>query len=78
MRTDEDWPEQSKMRRRSHAIVRGTLILVCLLVAEETLPGRAGWPPWLRYGAYAVVVLLVLLLFPRPDWPDEDSEEVED
>ena len=77
MSTFEDWPEQSNMRRRSHAMVRWTLIFLCISVAEFSLRDHAGWPPWLRYSAYLVVVLLIQF-FPQPEWPDDDEADEEE
>jgi hypothetical protein len=74
MATFEDWPEQSKMRRRSHAVVRWTLITISIVIAASTLLEHAGWPVWLRYGTYGAFVFVVTRFFPRPDWPDEVEE----
>ena len=73
----EDWPEQSKMRRRSHAMVRWALIFVCIMVADGALRDHAGWPRWLRYGTY-IVVVFAIQIFPRPEWPDDDEDEEEE
>ena len=69
------WPDQSLMRRRSHAIIRWTLITVSIVVAAGTLLEHDSWPRWLRYGMYGVVVFAVRRFIPRPDWPDDITDD---